>query len=82
IWGLSQVILLQNSSGKGGMNMCELNAILVHDGKREQIMESVTRMIVDGDFIELTGIFGEKQIVPGSIIEVNFSKGETIILGK
>lgn len=62
--------------------MCELNAILMQDGKREPIMESVTRMVVDDDVIELTGIFGERQIVPGSIIEVNFSKGETIILGK
>jgi len=62
--------------------MCELNAVLVRDGERELVMESVTRMVVDSDSIELTGIFGDRKIVSGSIREVDFAKGETIILGK
>jgi hypothetical protein len=62
--------------------MCELNAILVRDGERELVMESVTRMVVDGDSIELTGIFGDKKDVSGSIKEVDFAKGETLIIGK
>lgn len=64
-----------------GVNMCELNAIVVKDNERELVMESVTKMVVDGDSIELTGIFGEKTIIFGSIKEVDFSKGETIIIG-
>ncbi len=62
--------------------MCELNVILVKDGERKTIMESVTKMIVVGDSIELYSILGEKETVSGSIKEVDFSKGETIILGK
>ncbi|MDF1533853.1 MAG: CooT family nickel-binding protein [Methanosarcinaceae archaeon] len=62
--------------------MCELNAVLVRGGERELIMESVTRIVVDGDSVELTGIFGDNKIVSGSIKEVDFTKGETLIIGK
>jgi len=62
--------------------MCELNAILVRGDEQEVVMESVTRMIVDGDSIELVGIFGDRKIVSGSIKEVDFTKGETIIIEK
>lgn len=62
--------------------MCELNAVLVSGDDRELVMESVIRMVVDGESIELTGIFGDRMIVSGSIKEVDFAKGETIILGK
>lgn len=61
--------------------MCELNAIVVNGNERELVMESVTKMVVDEDSIELTGIFGEKTIIFGTIKEVDFSKGETIIIG-
>lgn len=62
--------------------MCELNAILVRGDEQEVVMESVTRMVVDGDSVELTGIFGDKKVVSGSIKEVDFTKGETIIIEK
>ncbi|QLC50219.1 CooT family nickel-binding protein [Methanolobus zinderi] len=62
--------------------MCELNAILVKGDERKTVMESVTKMVVEGDSILLYGMLGEKETVEGSIKEVDFSKGETIILGK
>ena len=62
--------------------MCELNAVLVRGDERELVMESVTRMVVDGDSVELIGIFGDKKVVSGSIKEVDFTKGETLIIGK
>ena len=62
--------------------MCELNAILVRGNERELVMESVTRMVADGDSVELTGIFGDKKVVSGSIKEVDFTKGETLIIEK
>ncbi|ABE51801.1 CooT family nickel-binding protein [Methanococcoides burtonii] len=61
--------------------MCELNVIVVKGDEKELVMESVTKMLVDGDSIELTGIFGEKTIIFGTIKEIDFSKGETIIIG-
>ncbi len=62
--------------------MCELKVILDRDGERELIMESVTKMVVDGDSIELTGIFGDRSIISGSIKEIDFTKGETLIIEK
>ena len=62
--------------------MCELNAVLVRGDEREVVMESVTKMIVDGDSVELVGIFGERKTVSGSIKEVDFTKGETLIIAK
>ena len=62
--------------------MCELNAILVNGDERKTVMESVTKMVVEGDSIQLYGLLGEKETIEGSIKEVDFSKGETIILGK
>ncbi|RNI12483.1 CooT family nickel-binding protein [Methanohalophilus sp. RSK] len=62
--------------------MCELKAVLERgEGNRDIVMDSTTRVIVEGDEIELTGIFGERENVQGSIKEINFSKGELIILG-
>lgn len=62
--------------------MCELNAILVNGDERESIMDSVTKIVVNGDSIELYGILGDREVVSGTIKEVNLTKGETIILAK
>ncbi len=62
--------------------MCELKVVLLKEGERKTIMESVTKMVVVGDSIELYSILGEKETATGSIKEVDFSKGETIIVGK
>jgi uncharacterized protein len=60
--------------------MCELNVFLLRGNERERIMDSVARILVDGDSIQLTGILGDQMTVEGSIREVNFSSGEALIL--
>lgn len=60
--------------------MCELNVFLLRGDKRERIMDSVARILVEGDSIQLTGILGDQMTVEGSIKEVNFSRGEALIL--
>ncbi len=62
--------------------MCELNVILLSGDNRERIMDSVAKILVEGDSIQLTGILGDKMTVQGSIKEINFSRGEAIILSK
>lgn len=62
--------------------MCEINAILLKGESRERIMDSVAKILVEGDSIQLTGILGDKMTVEGSIKEVNFSRNEAIILSK
>jgi len=60
--------------------MCEINAILLRDDKRERIMDSVAKILVEGDSVQLTGILGDRMTVQGSIKEINFSRSEAIIL--
>jgi uncharacterized protein len=60
--------------------MCEINVILIRGDKRERIMDSVAKILVEGDSIQLTGILGDQMTVGGSIKEVNFSRGEALIL--
>ena len=60
--------------------MCEINVFLLRGDKRERIMDSVAKILVEGDSIQLTGILGDKMTVEGSITEVNFSRGEALIL--
>ncbi len=62
--------------------MCELNVIMLRGEEREQVMESVAKIVVEGDLIKLTGILGEKMTVTGSIKEINFSSGEALLLAK
>jgi len=60
--------------------MCEINVFLLRGDERERIMDSVARILVEGDSIQLTGILGDQMTVGGSIKEVNFSRGEALIL--
>ncbi|WP_319508002.1 CooT family nickel-binding protein [uncultured Methanolobus sp.] len=62
--------------------MCELKVILINGETRSMVMESVTKMVVDGENIDLYGILGEKETVQGLIKEINFGTGEAIILHK
>ena len=60
--------------------MCEINAILLREDKRERIMDSVAKILVEGNSVHLTGILGDKMTVEGSIKEINFSRSEALIL--
>ena len=60
--------------------MCELNVILLRGNKRERVMDSVAKILVEGNSIQLTGILGDKMTLVGSIKEVNISRGEALIL--
>lgn len=62
--------------------MCEINVFLLSGDRRERIMDSVAKILVEDDSIQLTGILGDQMIVWGSIKEVNFSRGEALILAK
>ncbi|MDG6244313.1 MAG: CooT family nickel-binding protein [Methanolobus sp.] len=62
--------------------MCELKVVMVKGDTRSMVMESVTRIIVDGDDIGLYGILGEKESVKGFIKEINFTTGEAIIVNR
>jgi predicted RNA-binding protein len=60
--------------------MCELNVVMLRGDKRERVMDSVAKILVEGNSIQLTGILGDRMTVEGSIKEVNLSRGEALIL--
>ncbi len=60
--------------------MCELKVILVEDDNRSTVMESVTKMVVEGDEVHLYGILGEKETVKGYVKMVDFGTGEALIV--
>jgi uncharacterized protein len=62
--------------------MCELNVIMLRGDRRERIMDSVARILVEGNSIQLTGILGDRMTVEGSIKEVNISRGEALIIAE
>jgi uncharacterized protein len=62
--------------------MCEINVFMLRGDMRERVMDSVAKILVEGDSIQLTGILGDKMTVEGSIKEINFSRGEALILAK
>ena len=62
--------------------MCEINVFLLRGAERERIMDSVAKILVEGDSIQLTGILGDRMTVSGSVKEINFSRGEALILAK
>ncbi|AKB74821.1 hypothetical protein MSLAZ_1560 [Methanosarcina lacustris Z-7289] len=62
--------------------MCELSIIMLRGENREKVMESVAKILVEGTSIQLTGILGDRMTVEGSIREINFSRGEALIISK
>lgn len=60
--------------------MCEINVFLLRGDERERVMDSVAKIVVEGNSIELTGILGDRMTIEGSVKEINFSRGEAIIL--
>jgi uncharacterized protein len=62
--------------------MCEIDVFLLRGDERERIMDSVAKIMVEGDSIQLTGILGDRITVSGSVKEINFSRGEALILAK
>ncbi len=42
-------------------------------------MEDVVRLVVDGNEITITGIFGDTMTLPGRILRVDMTKNEALI---
>lgn len=62
--------------------MCESSVVLDVKGKKETLMEDVTRISVKGDIIELIGLFGERKSIRGRISDIDMNKHEIVIKGE
>jgi predicted RNA-binding protein len=56
--------------------MCQISAVLVRDGKKEKIMDSVTELEVTAEGIRLITLFEEPKLLPGTrITKIDFMGG-------
>jgi predicted RNA-binding protein len=59
--------------------MCETNAFLRGNGAEEMLLESLSKIEVKGDSLQLSNIFGDRKEIKGRILEINFQGGRVLI---
>ncbi len=59
--------------------MCETNAFIRDGGREEMFLESVARIEVRGDTLDVMGIFGDRKQLKGRIVEINFQGGKVFL---
>lgn len=59
--------------------MCQTNAYVRDAGKDEMFLEGLARIEVRGDNLNLTSIYGEKLVITGRILEINFQGGKLVM---
>ncbi|WP_088188938.1 CooT family nickel-binding protein [Desulfosporosinus sp. FKA] len=59
--------------------MCEANAFIKNGDVEELILESVDKIIPEGDILVLEDIFGNRKIIKGKIVEMALVEHRIII---
>ena len=59
--------------------MCDTNAYIRDAGADELYIESIARIEVRGNMLNITSIFGDKKELNGRILEINFQGGKVIM---
>jgi predicted RNA-binding protein len=59
--------------------MCEINAYIRFAGKEELFLESISKIEVQGDKLSLMSIFGDRKVISGRILEINFQGGKVVM---
>ena len=59
--------------------MCETNAFLRSGGAEEMLLESLSKIEVKGDSLQLFNIFGDRKELQGRIVEINFQGGKVLL---
>ncbi len=59
--------------------MCETNAFVRAAGREEMLLESLSKIEVKGDSLQLSNIFGDRKELLGRIVEINFQGGKVFI---
>lgn len=62
--------------------VCDFNIVMIHGDTKEKIMSDVINIVVDGDSIKLSQIFGETKNLKGTIKEINVSRNEILVIPK
>jgi predicted RNA-binding protein len=59
--------------------MCETAVFSVADGRRKQLMDNVSLIVVDGDEVTVSGVLGGFVKARGRITRVDLEKHEVLI---
>ncbi len=59
--------------------MCEANAYIYKDGKEELYLESVDKLVPEGDRIFLKNLFGEQKTFEGRVKEISLLKHKILL---
>ena len=58
--------------------MCLAKAFIGNSSK-QPILEDIARLRVQGDRVELETLFGEEKIIPGRVVEIDFSTSKILL---
>jgi predicted RNA-binding protein len=58
--------------------MCLVTAYL-NKGGEEPILKDIAHMRFDGDSVAMETLFGEEKVIPGRVLEVDFSSSKVIL---
>ena len=58
--------------------MCLATAYL-SNGSDEPILRDIAHMRFDGECVEMETLFGDEEIIPGRVLEVDFSTSKIIL---
>jgi predicted RNA-binding protein len=58
--------------------MCLAKAFIDNSSK-QPILEDIARLRVQGDRVELETLFGQEKIIPGRVVEIDFSTSKILL---
>jgi len=58
--------------------MC-LAKVFVNDWSGQPVFQDIAQMRINGNKVELETLFGEEKVVPGRVIEVDFTASRILV---
>lgn len=62
----------------GVCKMCLAKAF-INNSSKQPILEDIARLRVEGDRVELETLFGEGKMIPGRVVEIDFSTSRILL---
>ena len=62
----------------GVCKMCLAKAF-INNSSKQPILEDIARVRVQGNRVELETLFGEGKVIPGRVIEIDFSTSRILL---
>jgi len=66
------------SGQRGYRKMCLAKAF-INNSSRQPILEDIARVRIHKDRVELETLFGEGKVIPGRVVEIDFSNSKILL---